>query len=75
MTPLEDVLAGEGILSEIVYVTEAGETMVYLKTDTGVYRMPFDESVLFLEPGDEITFLKTWELPSGVTEISNLKKK
>ena len=62
-------------VNKIVYVNEAGATVVYLKTDSGVYKMPFDESVLFLEPGDTFTFLKTWELPSGVTEITNLKKK
>jgi hypothetical protein len=71
----DDVLPGEAVVSEIVYVTEAGSTVVYLKTDTGVYRMPFDESVLFIEPGDRITFLKSWVLPSGVTEITDLKKK
>ena len=71
----DDALPGEAVLNEIVYVNEAGTTVVYLKTDSGVYKMPFDESVLFLEPGDTFTFLKTWELPSGVTEITNLKKK
>ena len=71
----DDVLPGEAVVSEIVYVTEAGSTVVYLKTDTGVYRMPFDESVLFIEPGDRITFLKSWVLPSGVTEITDLEKK
>ena len=52
------VIAGdsrETVLNEVVYVVQEGETVVYLKTEAGVFRMPFTEDVLFLEPGDRIT--------------------
>jgi hypothetical protein len=51
-------IAGESretVLNEVVYVVQEGETVVYLKTEAGVFRMPFTEDVLFLEPGDRIT--------------------
>ena len=72
--PAEAGTAWETVLREIVYVTEGGSTVVYLKADSGVYRMPFSEAVLFLEPGDRIAFLKGARSESGVEEIYDLQK-
>ena len=70
-----DGIPGEATLKEIIYVAEGGSTVVYLKTDAGVYRMAFDEAVLFLEPGDRISFFVGAKLESGVEEIYGLGKK
>lgn len=43
-------------VADIVYITQNGETTVYLKSDDGlVFGMPFDESVLFIGEGDVVT--------------------
>ena len=54
---------------EIVYIVQSGETVVYLKTDSGVFRVPFDESLLFVENGDEVT-VRYSEKSEGVTEAT-----
>ena len=57
-TRIESASAGESVetvLNEIVYVTQDGETVVYLRTEAGVFRMPFSEDVLFLDAGDRIS--------------------
>lgn len=52
----EDELTEEEItVDEILYITQNGETVVYIKSDGRVFRMSFDESVLFLDEGDKIT--------------------
>ena len=51
-----DALTSEDItVDEILYITQAGETVVYLKSDKGVFRTSFDEKLLFIEEGDTIT--------------------
>ena len=51
-----DALTSEDIIVEdILYITQAGETVVYLKSDKGVFRTSFDEKLLFIEEGDRIT--------------------
>lgn len=52
----EDELTEEEItVDEILYIMQNGETVVYIKSDDRVFRMSFDESVLFLDEGDKIT--------------------
>ena len=57
-------------------MVQNGETSVYLKTDAGVFRMAFTESVLFLEEGDRISVSYAQKNPSadGVTEAYAVKK-
>lgn len=43
-------------VDDIIYVSQNGETSVYIKSDDGrVFGMQFDESVLFIEKGDGVT--------------------
>ncbi|MBQ8332640.1 MAG: hypothetical protein IJX93_02560 [Clostridia bacterium] len=51
-----DALTTEEItVNELLYITQAGETVVYIKADSGIYRTSFDEKLLFIEEGDRIT--------------------
>jgi len=61
-------------VDEIIYVTTDGDTVVYLKTRSGIYRMPFDESVLFVEEGDRITVAYAAKIENGVTPIVKIEE-
>lgn len=50
----QDKTVEEVTVNDIVYVVSGGETTVYLKTDGGVYRMAFDERILFVNEGDTV---------------------
>lgn len=60
----EDLLTEETIVvDEILYITQSGETVVYVKSGDRVYRMNFSEDILFVNEGDSIT---VWH--SGTTD-------
>lgn len=64
----EDELITETVtVNEIVYVAVGGETTVYLKTDDGVYKLAFDERVLFVNEGDSVKLGFTEKLDGAVT--------
>lgn len=42
-------------VSDIEYIVQNGETVAYLKTEGGIFRVPFDEGLLFIEDGDRVT--------------------
>ncbi len=52
----EDQLIQETIaIDEFLYITQSGETVVYVKSSGRVYRIPFNESILFVSEGDNLT--------------------
>ena len=58
---------------EILYITRSGETTVYLKSDSGIFSIPFEESILFLEEGQKVTVAYAYKSESGVTPISRIE--
>ena len=60
-------------LNEILFIPQNGSTTVFLKADEGVYSLPFEERVLFLEPGDKVTVEYAEKQTDGVTPISSVK--
>ena len=51
-----DSLTEESIVvDEILYITQGGETTVYVKSDSRVFRMTFNENILFVNEGNSIT--------------------
>ncbi len=64
-----DLKAEEEIVTvdEIRYIVKNGATVVYLKTDGGIFSLPFDESLLFLEEGDQVTVTYTSKQQDAVT--------
>ncbi len=60
-------------VSEIIYVTADGNTVVYLKSPSGIFRMAFDESVLFISEGDRITVAYTTKNAEGITPIAKIE--
>ena len=76
-TRIDTALAGESqetVLNEIVYVVVNGETVVYLKTDAGIFRTAFSEDLLFLEPGDRISLEVGGSEDGGVRQAYSVKK-
>lgn len=64
-TVSEDLLTEESItVDEILYITQSGETTVYIKSAGKVYRMAFNEAILFADEGDVIT---VWYTGTGDT--------
>ena len=72
---VDDVVPGTATVREIVYVVENGSTVVYIKSDTDIYRTDFSEDLLFLEPGDEFNYLEMDITEAGVRRVFNVKKK
>ena len=72
---VDDVVPGTASVREIVYVVENGSTVVYIKSDTDIYRTDFSEDLLFLEPGDEFSFFEMDVTEAGVRRVFNVKKK
>ena len=42
-------------VEEILFIPQNGNTTVYIKSDAGVFSMPFDEKILLVSVGDTIT--------------------
>ena len=60
----DDLLTKETVTAdEILYITQSGETVVYVKSGERVFRMTFNEEILFVNEGDSIT---VWH--SGTTD-------
>ena len=60
----DDLLTEETVTAdEILYITQSGETVVYVKSGERVFRMTFNEEILFVNEGDSIT---VWH--SGTTD-------
>ncbi len=52
----DDLLTEETVTAdEILYITQSGETVVYVKSGNRVFRMTFNEDILFVNEGDTIT--------------------
>ncbi len=52
----DDLLTEETVTAdEILYITQSGETVVYVKSGERVFRMTFSEDILFVNEGDTIT--------------------
>lgn len=52
----DDLLTEETVTAdEILYITQSGETVVYVKSGERVFRMTFNEEILFVNEGDSIT--------------------
>ncbi|MBE6726709.1 MAG: hypothetical protein E7576_16200 [Ruminococcaceae bacterium] len=72
-----EAVAGESqetVLNEIVYVVQGGETVVYLKTEAGIFKTAFTEDLLFLEEGDRISMEVGATDDSGVRQAYSVKK-
>ena len=61
-------------VDEILYITQGGETTIYIKSSSGVYAMAFDEAILFVEEGDTITISYASKTVDGVTVASKIEK-
>ena len=61
-------------VDEILYITQGGETTIYIKSSSGVYAMAFDEAILFVEEGDTITISYVSKNEDGVTVASKIEK-
>jgi len=73
-TDNEELLTEAVTVRQILYITEGGETTVYLKTDEGIFSLPFEESVLFIEEGDRVTVTYAYKSESGVTALTSIEK-
>ena len=62
------------VIDEIIYITQGGETTVYIKSPSGVYGMSFNEDILFYTTGDTIKVAYTTKNETGVTVISRIEK-
>ena len=52
----DDLLTEETIVvDELLFITQSGETVVYLKSAGNVYRLNFSEDILFVGEGDSLT--------------------
>jgi len=52
----DDLLTQETVVvEEILYITQSGETVVYVKSYGKVFRLAFNEDILFVNAGDSIT--------------------
>lgn len=63
----------EIVVDEILYITQSGETTVYIKSPSGIYGMAFNEAILFVEEGDTITVAYTTKNESGVTQVTEIE--
>lgn len=61
------------VVDEIIYITQGGETTVYIKSESGIFGMPFDEAVLFIEEGDTVTVSYADKNESGVTSAAKVE--
>ncbi len=64
-----EMLSERVVVEDIIYITNGGDTTVYLKTDGGIFSKAFDEAVLFIEKGDEIVVQYVYKNEGGVTGI------
>ncbi len=70
----EDDLVTEAVtVEEIIYVTTDGDSVVYFKTNAGVFKTSFDERVLFIGEGDTITVFYLHKEDGKVCEISKFE--
>ena len=70
----EDLLTEETIpVEEILYITQSGETVVYVKSYGKVFRLPFNENILFVNEGDSI---KVWyaSVTDGVIPVVKFER-
>ena len=68
--PVSDVLESESVtVYEIIYVTQNGNTTVYIKSSGGVFKTSFDESVLLINEGEYLVVYYTEKIEDGVTPI------
>jgi hypothetical protein len=60
-------------VDEILYITQSGETTVYIKSEGNVYRLPFNENILFVNEGDTI---KVWyaSVTDGVIPVVKFER-
>ncbi len=64
----EDIMASETItVGEILFIPQNGNTTVYIKSDNGVFSLPFEEKILLVESGDILTV--TYAHKSDITMI------
>ncbi len=63
----------EIIIDEILYITQGGETTVYIKSPAGIYALPFTEAILFYEEGDTVKVAYTAKNDGGVTVVSKIE--
>ncbi len=62
----DDLLTEETItVDELLFITQSGETVVYIKSADSVYRLNFSEDILFVEDGAQIT---VWYSGDGRTD-------
>ncbi len=64
-----EMISERVVVEDIIYITNGGDTTVYLKTDGGIFSKAFDEAVLFIEKGDEIVVQYVYKNDGGVTDI------
>ncbi len=65
-----DLLTEEKItVDEVIYITQGGETTVYIKSGGKVYRMAFTEDILFVDEGDVISVYYTGETDGVVSVV------
>lgn len=55
----DSLIADTVIVDELLYITQSGDTVVYLKSDGKVYRLKFSEEILFADKGSSVTIYHT----------------
>lgn len=65
----DDMKTVETTISAIEYITVEGETVVYVKTESGVFKSAFEESYMLLEEGQSVT-ISYFETGADIEYIS-----
>lgn len=69
---VEDVKTVSTVINSIEYVVVDGATVVYIKTDKGVFKKEFEESLILLDDSDAVT-ISFYETGADVEYIESVK--
>lgn len=69
---VDDEKTVKTIINSIEYVVIDGSTIVYIKTDNGVFKKEFDESLILFDDSDSVT-ISYYETGSDIEYIESIK--
>ena len=69
---VEDVKTVSTVINSIEYVVVDGATVVYIKTDKGVFKKEFEESLMLFDDSDAVT-ISFYETGADVEYIESVK--
>ena len=71
--PEEELISEKITAEQINFITTDGNTVVYIKSSDGdIYKIPFDEDILFISEGDSVTVM--YKEKKDITEIYKIEK-